>query len=88
MSKLVAIFRLCNALDKSKKQKLKNMKIKLSDENLIITAESNENVCLEKWAVDKCSAFWPKSQIGCKKQIIIILFLGGYYGKSKTHSLQ
>ena len=30
----------------------------------------------------------PKSQIGCKKQIIIILFLGGYYGKSKTHSLQ
>ena len=70
VSKLVAIFRLCNALDKSKKQKLKNMKIKLSDENLIITAESNENVCLEKWAVDKCSAFFEEV-FGLKVKLVV-----------------
>lgn len=70
VSKLVAIFRLCNALDKSKKQKLKNMKIKLSDENLIITAESDENVCLEKWAVDKCSAFFEEV-FGLKVKLVV-----------------
>ena len=70
VSKLVAIFRLCNALDKSKKQKLKNMKIKLSDENLIITAESDENVCLEKWAVDKCGIFFEEV-FGLKVNLII-----------------
>lgn len=60
VSKLVAIFRLSNALDKSKKQKLKNIKIKVLDESLVITAESDDNVYLEKWAVAKCSEFFEE----------------------------
>ena len=60
ISKMVAIFRLCNALDKSKRQKLKNMRIKLSDENFVINAECDENVYLERWAVDKCNEFFEE----------------------------
>lgn len=70
VSKLVAIFRLCNALDKSKKQKLKNMKINLSDENLVITVESDENVYLEKWAVDRCSIFFEEV-FGLKVKLLV-----------------
>lgn len=70
ISKLVAIFRLCNALDKSKKQKLKNMRIKLSDENLVITVQSDENVCLEKWAVEKCGEFFEEV-FGLKVKLVV-----------------
>ncbi len=70
ISKMVAIFRLCNALDKSKKQKFKNMKIKLSDESLVINAESDENVHLEKWAVDKCNEFFEEV-FGLKVKLIV-----------------
>ena len=68
VSKMVAIFRLSNALDKSKKQKLKNMKIKISNENLIINAESKENASLETWAVNKCSEFF-KEVFGLKVKL-------------------
>lgn len=70
VSKMVAIFRLCNALDKSKKQKLKNMKVRLTEDSLIITTESDENVCLEKWAVDRCKKFFEEV-FGIKINLII-----------------
>ncbi len=70
VSKMVAIFRLCNALDKSKKQKLKNMRVKLSDENLTITAECDDNVYLEKWAVDRCKKFFEEV-FGIKISLIV-----------------
>lgn len=68
VSKLVAIFRLSNALDKSKKQKLKNIKIKILNETLVITVESDDNVYLEKWAVAKCSEFFEEV-FGLKVQL-------------------
>ena len=60
VSKLVAIFRLANALDKSQKQKLKDIKVKLENDKLLITAESNNNVYLEKWAFDQCAPFFKE----------------------------
>lgn len=60
VSKLVAIFRLANALDKSQKQKLNDIKVKLEDDRLLITAESNDNTYLEKWAFEQCAPFFKE----------------------------
>ena len=68
VSKMVAIFRLSNALDRSKKQKLKNVKIKISNESLIINSESKENASLEIWAAEKCSEFF-KEVFGLKVKL-------------------
>lgn len=58
VSKMVAIFRLANALDKSKKQKFKDIKVRLVDQKFMITVQSDENVYLEKWAFEKCVPFF------------------------------
>lgn len=60
VSKLVAIFRLANALDKSQKQKLKDIKVKLENDRLLISAESSENTYLEKWAFEQCAPFFKE----------------------------
>ncbi len=60
VSKLVAIFRLANALDKSQKQKLSDIKVKLENDKLLISAESNENIYLEKWAFEQCAPFFKE----------------------------
>lgn len=60
VSKLVAIFRLANALDKSQKQKLSDIKVKLENDRLLISAESNENTYLEKWAFNQCAPFFKE----------------------------
>lgn len=58
ISKLVAIFRLANALDKSKRQKLKISKIKISDDKLEIKADTTGDALLEKWAFNECAGFF------------------------------
>lgn len=70
ISKLIAIFRISNALDKAKKQKIKSLKIKLLDEKILITGKTDENVYLEKWAFDKCTPFF-KEVFGLKPQLIV-----------------
>ncbi|HEX3040014.1 MAG TPA: phosphatase [Caproiciproducens sp.] len=60
ISKLVAIFRLANALDKSQKQKLSNVKVKFENDRLQIQAQSRENVFLEKWAFNQCAPFFKE----------------------------
>jgi exopolyphosphatase / guanosine-5'-triphosphate,3'-diphosphate pyrophosphatase len=60
VSKLAAIFRLANALDKSQKQKLGDIKVKLENDKLLIMAQSNDNVYLEKWAFDQCAPFFKE----------------------------
>ena len=70
ISKMVAIFRVANALDKSKKQKFKDIKVKLTDKNLIITTESDKNVYLEKWAFNKCVPFFEEV-FGINPQLIV-----------------
>jgi exopolyphosphatase/guanosine-5'-triphosphate,3'-diphosphate pyrophosphatase len=60
VSKLVAIFRLANALDKSQKQKFKDIKVKLENDKLLIMAQSSSNVYLERWAFDQCALFFKE----------------------------
>lgn len=60
ISKLVAIFRLSNALDKSQTQKLEDISIRLERDRLIITGSSDENLTLEKWAFDLCAPFFQE----------------------------
>lgn len=60
ISKLVAIFRLSNALDKSHTQKLSDITIKLEKDRLVISGGSDENLSLEKWAFDLCSPFFQE----------------------------
>lgn len=58
VAKLVAIFRLANALDKSRKQKIKSVKVKLTEDKMQVSVQSGENLLLEKWAFEQCSAFF------------------------------
>ncbi len=60
VSKLVAIFRLANALDKSHRQKLKDIKVRVEDNRLLITAKSDANLHLEKWAFGQCAPFFQE----------------------------
>lgn len=70
VSKLVAIFRLANALDKSSKQKLQDVKVRLQEDTLVITAVSDQNVSLEKWAFDECAPFFEEV-FGIKPQLVV-----------------
>ena len=60
ISKLVAIFRLANALDKSKRQKLEITKIRIGSDTLEIKACTGSNALLEKWAFEECADFFQE----------------------------
>lgn len=60
IAKLVAIFRLANVLDKSRLQKVKNVKVKVTEDTLQVSVQSNENLFLEKWAFEQCTAFFKE----------------------------
>ncbi|MBP3603194.1 MAG: HD domain-containing protein [Lachnospiraceae bacterium] len=47
-AKLTAILRLANGLDRSHKQKFKNFKTSLKDNQLVITVDTNEDITLER----------------------------------------
>lgn len=48
IAKLTAILRLANGLDRSHKQKFKNVKIALKEDELIMTVDTTEDITLEK----------------------------------------
>lgn len=48
VAKLTAILRIANGLDRSHKQKFKNVKAVLKDKELILTVDTNEDITLEK----------------------------------------
>ena len=58
--KLVAIFRLANALDKSKRRKLRINKIRIANEKLEIKASSFDSALLEKWAFEECAGLFKE----------------------------
>ncbi|MFU0833288.1 MAG: Guanosine-5'-triphosphate,3'-diphosphate pyrophosphatase [Oscillospiraceae bacterium] len=60
VSKLVAIFRLANALDKSQKQKLSNIKVRFENNHLTISAQCDTNVYLEQWAFAQCAPYFEE----------------------------
>ncbi len=57
-SKLAAIFRVANSLDKSQKQKVQTFEVRLAEEALWITIQSGEKFCLEQWAFELCCPFF------------------------------
>ena len=60
ISKLSAIFRLANALDKAQKQKLEDIRVRLDGNKLLISAESDRNLVLEKWTFQQCATFFKE----------------------------
>ena len=59
VSKLAAILRIADALDRSRKQKILSIDVKLSGGRLIITADAgNDNIDLEKWAFREKGVFF------------------------------
>ncbi len=48
VSKLTAILKIANAMDRSHRQKFRNIKAALQDRELVITVESSESIVLEK----------------------------------------
>ena len=47
-AKLSAILRVANSMDRSHKQKFKNIRILPKEEQLLITVETNEDITLER----------------------------------------
>ena len=60
MAKLTAILRLANGLDRSHKQKFKNVRTSLKDNELVITVDTNEDITLEKGLFDGRAAFFQE----------------------------
>ncbi len=58
VSKLAAMFRLADALDQSQKQKLKNLKVRLDKNRLLVSAESLDEAALEQWAFRQAVPFF------------------------------
>ncbi|MCT4593450.1 MAG: HD domain-containing protein [Anaeromicrobium sp.] len=55
IGKLSAIVRLADALDRSHKQKIKDIKVKIDKKDIIIYIYTNEDTLLEEWALEKKS---------------------------------
>lgn len=51
--KLIAIFRLVRAMDISRKQKMKDVMVRMSGDCLLIEYDSDENTALERWIFEK-----------------------------------
>lgn len=60
IAKLTAILRLANGLDRSHKQKFKNVKTVLKDNELIITVDTCEDITLEKGLFGTRAAFFQE----------------------------
>ncbi len=68
VAKLAAILRISNAMDRSHRQKFKNVKVALSGKNLVITIETTDNIVLEKGLFDAKSTFFE--EVFCIKPVI------------------
>lgn len=60
LEKLTAILRVANALDRSHKQKFKNVKIVLKEKLLIITVDTVDNILLEKGLFGEKAEFFEE----------------------------
>lgn len=58
VSKLVGIFRVASALDKSYRQKIETVKIKLEGQKLVVAGITDHDTFLEQWAFRQCAAFF------------------------------
>ncbi len=60
VSKLSAIFQLANAMDKSHLEKLKNVKMSLEEDRVLIKAQSSANTLLERWDFEYAARFFKE----------------------------
>lgn len=60
IAKLTAILRIANGLDRSHKQKFKNVKVSLKEDQLLITVDTNEDITLEKGLFGARAAFFEE----------------------------
>lgn len=60
VAKLAAILRISNAMDRSHKQKFKNVRAAVSGKKLVITIESADDIVLEKGVFDSKSVFFEE----------------------------
>jgi exopolyphosphatase/guanosine-5'-triphosphate,3'-diphosphate pyrophosphatase len=60
VAKLTAILRVANGLDRSHKQKFRNIKAALKDDELILTVDTDKDITLEKGLFDKKSRFFEE----------------------------
>ena len=58
IAKLSAILRVSNAMDRSHRQKFKNVKAQLRGKELVITIETGEDIALEKALFDSKTAYF------------------------------
>ena len=58
--KLLAILKVANALDRSHKQKIKNVSMKVKDNELVINIEANSSLALEKGLFTKNASYFQK----------------------------
>lgn len=70
ISKLSAIFRLANAMDKSHQGKLRNIKMSLDEDRVLVRAESAKNTLLERWAFEEAAKFF-KDVFGLSPELAI-----------------
>lgn len=68
--KLSTIMNVANALDKSQNQKFDNINLKLKEDELIIYAETDKNVFLERWAFESCETLF-EDVFGIKLRLVV-----------------
>lgn len=60
VAKLTAILRVANSLDRSHKEKLKEIRAKLKEDELILTVDSQVDISLEKGLFEKRASFFQE----------------------------
>lgn len=70
VTKLCTILCVANALDKSQNNKFENVTLKLKENELIVYAETDKNVHLEKWAFNECTTLF-EDVFGIKLKLVI-----------------
>lgn len=70
VSKLVAIMRLALALDRSQRQRLASVNIRLNAQELVFSCEAKEKAYLEIWAFETAAGFFEEV-FGLKPRIIV-----------------
>lgn len=59
-AKLVAIIRIADALDRSHRQKISNLKVNLQGQDMILRGESSADTLLEEWTFEVKSEFFQE----------------------------
>lgn len=70
VTKLCTILCVANALDKSQNCKFDNISLKLKENELIVYAETDKNVHLEKWAFGECTTLF-EDVFGIKLRLVV-----------------